>query len=108
MTREAMREAGHSPSVRLFEAGACGTPILSDWWHGLDSIFEIDKEVLVIANREDTLRCLRDIGEQRRLSIGEAARKRVLTEHTPAHRAAQLESYWKEWHDNNPVGSPRR
>ncbi len=46
ITREAMKAAGYSPSVRLFEAGACGVAVISDWWEGLDSLFAIGKEVL--------------------------------------------------------------
>jgi spore maturation protein CgeB len=108
VTREAMKRAGFSPSVRLFEAGACATPIVSDWWEGLDTIFVPGTEVLVAHDSEDTLRILRDTSERERLQIGEAARRRILGEHTPAQRAAQLESYWKEANDNLPAHSSRR
>ncbi|HJT87811.1 MAG TPA: glycosyltransferase, partial [Bryobacteraceae bacterium] len=54
ITRAAMKDAGYSPSVRLFEAGACGVPVISDWWEGLDSIFAIGKEVLVASSADDT------------------------------------------------------
>ncbi len=108
VTRRAMKEAGYSPSVRLFEAGACATPIISDWWEGLDTIFEIGREVLVASDAEDTLRFLRDTRERERLGLGEAACKRIRAAHTPEHRAAQLEAYWKEFHDNISAGAPRR
>lgn len=100
ITREAMKRTGHSPSVRLFEAGACGVPIISDWWEGLDSLFRVGDEVLVSISAEDTLRLLRDMPDDRRQAIGEAARRRILTEHTPRQRAIQLEGYWREVHDN--------
>lgn len=99
VTREAMKQAGYSPSVRLFEAGACGVPIVSDWWTGLDSLFGIGNEILVSTSAEDTLRILRDTPEMRRLEIGEAARRRIVAEHTPERRAIQLENYVKEVHD---------
>jgi spore maturation protein CgeB len=108
VTRVAMKEAGYSPSVRLFEAGACATPIISDWWHGLDSIFAIGREVLVSTGPEQTLRYLRDVRETERLAIGAAARERVLREHTPERRALQLEGYWKEANDNVSASTPRR
>jgi spore maturation protein CgeB len=100
LTRAAMKSAGYSPSVRLFEAGACGVPIISDWWDGLDSLFRPGREILISANAEETLRYLRDLPEAARLAIGAAARARILAAHTPAHRAGQLESYLKEAHDN--------
>ncbi len=107
VTREEMKKAGYSPSVRLFEAGACATPIITDYWNGLDTLFEIGKEILVSSGPEDTLRYLRDISEQQRKLIGFGARIRILTEHTPEHRALQLESYMREIDDNNLPHSPR-
>jgi spore maturation protein CgeB len=108
ITRQAMKRAGYSPSVRLFEAGACGAAIVSDWWEGLDSIFKLGKEVLLAEGADDMLRILRDCRETERLQMGAAARKRVLTEHTPLVRAAQLEGYWKEINDNVSPGAARR
>jgi spore maturation protein CgeB len=111
ITRPAMKQAGYSPSVRLFEAGACGTPIVSDWWEGLDTLFQPGKEVLLAFTAEDTLRVLRDCPEADRLALGEAARRRILAEHTPELRAAQLERYLKEVHDNvssDPTRADRR
>jgi spore maturation protein CgeB len=93
ITRADMVQAGYSPSVRLFEAAACGTPIISDYWEGLDTIFEFGKEILIAESPSDILRYLRDIPEAERLAIGDRARIRVLKEHTAAHRAAELEQY---------------
>jgi spore maturation protein CgeB len=93
ITRADMVQAGYSPSVRLFEAAACGTPIISDFWEGLDTFFELDREILLTHSPEDTLRYLRDMPEAERLAVGDRARKRVLTSHTAAHRAAELEGY---------------
>ncbi|PWU07212.1 MAG: glycosyltransferase [Terriglobia bacterium] len=108
ITREAMKSAGYSPSVRLFEAGACATAVISDWWEGLDTIFEPGRDVLVASDCEDTLRFLKDTSGAKLRSLGEAARRRVLAEHTPAHRAMQLECYWKEADDNFSAHSSRR
>jgi spore maturation protein CgeB len=107
VTRAAMKLAGYSPSVRLFEAGACAAPVISDWWEGLDSIFEIGREVLVSDGPEQTLRYLREVGDGQRRAIGEAARARVLAGHTPEQRALQLERYWKEADDNVSADPPR-
>jgi spore maturation protein CgeB len=93
ITREDMKKAGYSPSVRLFEAAACGTPIISDYWPGLETLFEPDQEILVSNSADDTLRFLRDISAEKRATIVERARCRILAEHTSSHRAAELERY---------------
>jgi spore maturation protein CgeB len=108
ITRTSMKEAGYSPSVRLFEAGACATPIVSDWWEGFDSLFEVRREALIASNAEEVLRYLRDVPDAQRLAIGAAARARILAEHTPEHRALQIEAYVQEFHDHFSAGSPRR
>jgi spore maturation protein CgeB len=93
VTRADMVAAGHSPSVRLFEAAACGTPIISDFWAGLDTILTPGEEILVARSTEDVLEYVRETPEEQRRQIGERARRRVLAEHTAAHRAAELEGY---------------
>jgi spore maturation protein CgeB len=93
ITRADMIRLGFSPSVRLFEAAACGTPIISDWWDGLDMIFEPEREILIARSQADVLSYLRDIPEQERLEIGKRARDRVIIQHTALHRAQELENY---------------
>ncbi|WP_375397988.1 glycosyltransferase [uncultured Sphingomonas sp.] len=89
VTRADMIAAGWSPSVRLFEAAACGTPILSDAWAGLDELFEPGREIIIAETAEDVLQAL----GQDSAALGSAARARVLARHTAAHRAAELETY---------------
>lgn len=96
VTREDMVRAGYSPSVRLFEAAACGTPIISDSWPGLSEIFDLETEIVVASSPKDTLRILQTISEEERRAIGLRARKRVLAEHTSEKRATQLEYYLTE------------
>lgn len=96
ITRADMIRAGYSSSVRLFEAAACGTPIISDYWDGLDTFFAFDTEILIARTAADTLRYLRKLPEDERKAIGERARQKVLTAHTAAHRAAELEGYARE------------
>lgn len=92
VTRADMIRAGYAPSVRLFEAAACGTPIISDSWPGLGTLFEPGREILIVESTEDVLEILRDMPESEARRIGERGRERVLAEHTAAHRAAELES----------------
>jgi spore maturation protein CgeB len=93
VTRKDMIAAGWSPSVRLFEAAACGTPIVSDRWPGIESLLVPQQEILLVDRTEDVLEILRHVGEDERLCMAERARARILAEHTAAHRAAEVESY---------------
>jgi len=90
VTRSDMAKAGWCPSGRLFEAAACGTPILSDSWEGLSSFFEPGREILVGEDCGDVIAAL-DLSTEELARVGASARERVLAEHTSAHRAAQFE-----------------
>jgi spore maturation protein CgeB len=91
VTRAAMLAAGWSPSVRLFEAAACGVPIISDRWAGIESFFVPGEEIVLAESTADVLAALDGISDERRAAIGAAARRRVLAEHTAERRALQLE-----------------
>jgi spore maturation protein CgeB len=93
VTRGDMIAAGWSPSVRLFEAAACGTPILSDRWAGIETLLLPGEEILLVDSTPDVLQVLRNFGEDERLRMAERARRRILAEHTAAHRAAEVEGY---------------
>jgi spore maturation protein CgeB len=93
LTRADMVAAGWSPSVRLFEAAACGAPIVSDYWPGLEDFFAIGREILLATSAEDIARLLQDLSENDAAAIGLAARRRVLERHTAAHRARELEAF---------------
>lgn len=89
VTRAPMVESGWCPSGRLFEAAACGTPALSDAWPGIEDFFEPGREILLARNTEEAERCIaRPPADLRR--IGEAAKRRALSEHTGLARARQL------------------
>jgi spore maturation protein CgeB len=90
VTRAAMAAMGWCPSGRLFEAAACGVPILSDDWEGLDSFFEPGREILLADSTEQALQALQ-LSDRELCQIAAAARQRTLAEHTAAHRAAELE-----------------
>jgi spore maturation protein CgeB len=89
VTREPMAELGYCPSGRLFEAAACGIPMLTDDWKGLDTFFRVGEELLVARTTEDTLEALSRSPEEL-ARIGRAARERALTEHTATRRAEEL------------------
>ena len=91
LTRADMIAAGYSPSVRLFEASACGTAILSDWWNGLDTLLTPGEEVLLPADADEVVAILRGLSEDQRTRLGRRARERILAEHTSQHRALEFE-----------------
>ncbi len=89
VTRADMIAAGWSPSVRLFEAAACGTPIISDHWDGIDGIFADGTEIILADGTQDVIAAL----DRDATALGRAARARVLADHTATTRAAQLEAH---------------
>ena len=91
-----MVRAGWSPSVRLFEAAACATPIITDPWEGLDAIFRPGRDILVAPDGDAVLTSLTAMTEADRRAVGAAGRACVLAGHTAAHRAAELERYIAE------------
>ena len=84
---------GYSPSARLFEAAACGTPIITEFWPGLDTLFTPDEDILISHSADETMIYLEEISELERRRLGYRARERVLAKHTTRHRAAELETY---------------
>jgi spore maturation protein CgeB len=90
VTRRAMKAMGYCPSGRLFEAAACGTPIISDTWEGLEQFFTPGSEILAAHDSETVVQMLQlPEGSVRR--IARQARERVLNEHTALHRVFELE-----------------
>jgi spore maturation protein CgeB len=96
VTRADMIRAGHSPSVRLFEAAACGVPIISDDWPGLADLFKPHHEILIARSADDVTHYLSTLDAADAAEIGARARRRVLAEHTADHRARELEGYVAE------------
>jgi spore maturation protein CgeB len=91
LTRLDMRMLGWSPSVRLFEAAACGTAVISDDWDGLDSFFPRGRAILVAETADDVVAALSGDAAVRAAEIAEAARRLTLARHTGRHRAGELE-----------------
>lgn len=90
ITRAAMARMGYCPSGRLFEAAACGAPILSDAWDGLDAFFRPGSEILVANDTEAAIAAL-ELSDAELARISAQARERTLEEHTADRRAAELE-----------------
>ncbi|MFC5068031.1 CgeB family protein [Flaviflagellibacter deserti] len=92
VTRADMIAAGWSPSVRLFEAAACGTPIISDYWPGLDELLPAGEAAIIAAGAEDVVRAITGNTDAERVRLAINARSRILQSHTGRARAAELAS----------------
>ncbi|MER8752370.1 glycosyltransferase [Mesorhizobium sp. M1050] len=102
LTRQSMITAGWSPSVRLFEAAACGTPIISDRWRGLESFFP-KSTIHTAARSQDVIEILCGRSERARLSMAMKAQALVLASHTGAARARELVSLLTRSRQEPPV-----
>ena len=104
LTRAAVARMGYCPSGRLFEAAACGTPVVTDEWEGLERFFQPGEEILVARSADDTRAALA-LPRAELQKIGQAARERTLDEHTAKVRARQLLALMER--SALPTGKPR-
>lgn len=102
VTRRAMKNMGYCPSGRLFEAAACGAPLLSDGWEGLESFFEPDEEILVANSTDEAVSAIQ-LPNATLKEIGRRARERALDEHTAACRAEELEQILEDLSSGGPT-----
>ena len=91
LTRADMVAAGYSPSVRLFEASACGAAIISDDWQGIEEFFTPGEQILLPRDGRDVIDIVSNLSESERVTMGRSARERTLAHHTSTHRAIQFE-----------------
>jgi len=99
LSRKDRRTMGYTPTKRLLAAAACGVPVLTDQWDGLDYFLEPQREVYCVSDRESVLDVLYGTDESQRQRLGTEARKRILDQHTISHRANQLLGYLAEVRD---------
>ena len=92
ITRESMARTGFSPATRVFEAAGAAACLITDAWEGIGLFLNPGEEVLVARDGAEVAEQLRALTPDRARTIGAAARRRILAEHTYAHRAAQLEA----------------
>jgi spore maturation protein CgeB len=92
ISRESMARYGFSPATRVFEAAGAGACLITDPWEGIEHFLEPGREVLVAASGAAVAAQVEALGESRARAIGDAARQRILGEHTYRHRVAQLDA----------------
>jgi spore maturation protein CgeB len=92
IARDSMADIGFSPATRVFEAAGAAACLITDAWEGIELFLEPDREVLVARDGRDVAEHVRSLTPQRAREIGAAALRRVLAEHTYAHRGAQVDA----------------
>ncbi|MBC6982687.1 glycosyltransferase [Caulobacter sp. 17J80-11] len=99
VARDSMAEVGWSPATRVFEASGAGACLITDAWEGLEHFLTPDREVLIARDGADVIEHLRELTPLRARAVGRAARRRILTEHTYAKRAAEADALLKYAHE---------
>ncbi|MBN1284861.1 MAG: glycosyltransferase family 1 protein, partial [Anaerolineae bacterium] len=92
ITRRAHAGVYASASMRPFELGALGACIVANPYEGIEEWFEPERELIVVHSEAEAVERYRWLlsHDAARVQMGQAARARVLAEHTMRHRAAQL------------------
>jgi spore maturation protein CgeB len=96
IARDSMAAVGFSPATRVFEAAGAGACLITDAWVGLEHFLREGEEVLVARDGAEVAEHLRQLTPARARAIGEAARARILSEHTYARRGAQVDALLRE------------
>jgi len=91
VNRESMARYGFSPPTRVFEAAGAGACLITDYWEGIDMFLDPDAEVLVASSGEEVREHLCALTDEKARGLGRAAYKRIISEHTYAHRVEMLE-----------------
>jgi spore maturation protein CgeB len=97
IARDSMADIGFSPATRVFEAAGAAACLITDAWEGIEQFLKPDEEVLVARDGSDVAEHLRTLTPERASRIGEAALRRVLSEHTYAHRGEQVDRLFREF-----------
>ncbi|MCA1721962.1 MAG: glycosyltransferase [Actinobacteria bacterium] len=91
VTRDSMVANGWSPATRVFEVAGAGACQITDAWEGIEDFLTPNREVLVARDGKEVAEHLAALEPLRAKELGQAAQKRVLAEHTYAHRAVQTD-----------------
>ncbi len=92
IARDSMAETGYSPATRVFEAAGAAACIITDAWRGVEHFLRPDAEILVARDGRDVAAHLAHLTAETVRRIGEAARRRILAEHTYEKRGAEVDA----------------
>ena len=106
VARDSMAEVGFSPATRVFEAAGAAACLITDAWEGIELFLTPGEEVLVARDGHDVAEHLRALTPERAAEVGEAARQRILAEHTYARRGLEVDKLLKAWAEQKRERSP--
>ncbi|HEY7168299.1 MAG TPA: glycosyltransferase [Candidatus Binatia bacterium] len=89
--RDSMARCGFSPPTRVFEAAGAAACLITDAWEGVEKFLAPERECLIAHDGDEVAALLESLTDVRAREIGAAALKRVMAEHTYAHRAVEVE-----------------
>jgi spore maturation protein CgeB len=96
IARDSMAAVGFSPATRVFEAAGAGACLITDAWVGLELFLAPGTEVLVARDGREVAEHLAALTPERARAVGEAARARILAEHTYVRRGAAVDALLRE------------
>jgi spore maturation protein CgeB len=96
IARDSMASTGFSPATRVFEAAGAGACLITDAWTGLELFLKEGEEVLVARDGKDVAEHVKSLTPKRAKAIGEAARARIMAEHTYTRRGAEVDAILKD------------
>jgi spore maturation protein CgeB len=105
VARDSMAAVGFSPATRVFEAVGAGACLITDAWRGIEQFLEPDVEVLVAEGADQVIEHLQGLTKERAMQLGQAARRRVLAQHTYGMRARLVEEILSRGGDTLEVSS---
>ena len=92
VSSESVASGGFSPSARLFESAGAAACVIVDAWEGIEQFLKPETEVLVARDGKDVAHYVEALTPVVARTIGEAALRRILSEHTYSHRGAQVDA----------------
>lgn len=92
INRDSMARYGFSPPTRVFEAAGAGACLITDRWAGIELFLEPGTDVLVAGDGAEVAELLSSLTPERARRIAGRARRRILAEHTYAHRAREVDA----------------
>jgi spore maturation protein CgeB len=96
--RAYVRDLPGVPTIRPFEALACGIPLVSAPWQDVEGLFSVGRDFLMARNRREMVSCIRAVLYDRDLAdeLSAHGRQTILNRHTCGHRIDELMQICRE------------
>jgi spore maturation protein CgeB len=80
------------PTIRVFEALACGIPLVSAPWDDCEQLFHVGSDFLMVCDRAEMRRALKDLSNdaELRATLARNGLRTIAERHTCTHRVDEL------------------